>query len=73
MRIAIMFYAALVSGCAITSTSRSGPDGKPVHTVTATSGDAAYRKAKQLCPSGYRVLGNARSTALEYVVSVQCN
>ena len=73
MRIVAILFVLLASGCAITSTSRSGPDGKPVHTVTATSGDAAYRKAKELCPGGYRVLGNARSTALEYVVSIQCN
>lgn len=73
LRIVTILLAAILPGCAISSTSSSGPGGKPVHTVTATGADAAYRKAQQVCPSGYRVVGTVRATALEYSMSVQCN
>lgn len=63
----------LLSGCAITSSHDVGPNGQPVHFIDAMSASVAYRKAQQLCPSGYSLIGEPRMVSvMDYVMTVEC-
>ncbi len=63
----------LLSGCAITSSHHSGPNGRPVHWIDGTSASAAYTKAGKLCPHGYDILGAPMQVSvLDYVMTVEC-
>lgn len=65
--------AALLAGCAITSSHHSGPNGRPVHYIDGMTASAAYSKASELCPYGYTILGNPeQKTAFDYVMTVEC-
>lgn len=64
----------LLSGCAITSGHDSGPNGRPVYWIDGMSASAAYKKAQQLCPQGYKILGEPRQISImDYVMSIECN
>lgn len=65
--------AVLLSGCAMTSGYSKGPDGKPVHWIDGMSASVAYKKADELCPNGYKILGEPKqTTVLDYVMTVEC-
>lgn len=74
-KIALLIATAglLLSGCAITSSHDVGPNGQPVHFIDAMSASVAYRKAQQLCPAGYNILGEPRMiSVMDYVMTVEC-
>lgn len=69
----IVLGMSLLSGCAITSSHHSGPNGRPVHWIDGTSASAAYAKAGKLCPHGYDILGAPMQVSmLDYVMTVEC-
>lgn len=70
---AALAFALSATGCAITSGFHSGPNGRPVHYIDGMTAGVAYKKAAQLCPSGYEILGDPRqTTALDYEMTVEC-
>lgn len=73
MRPIIIVFCAALSSCAITSGNMRGPNGAPVHFIDGMSASVAYAKANQLCPSGYRILGEPRQTSVvDYEMTVEC-
>jgi hypothetical protein len=63
----------LLAGCAITSSHPSGPNGRPVHYIDGMSASVAFRKAQELCPHGYELLGAPRqSSPLDYEMTIEC-
>ncbi len=63
-----------LSGCAITSSHASGPNGKPVHYIDGMSAGVAYKKANELCPEGYEILGNPKQTSvIDYEMTIECD
>lgn len=69
----IVGSACILSGCAITSSADSGPDGRPVHFIDAMSASVAYQRAAEFCPHGYKLLGEPRQTTLvDYVMTIEC-
>lgn len=61
------------SGCAITSTAPIGPNGRPVHSIDAMSSGTAYKKAGELCPSGYHIIGKDGYTSpVDYEMTIEC-
>ena len=58
-------FTVVASGCAVAPAEPfNGPSGKQAFSITCTdsmgyqSTDACYKKAGQLCPSGYTIVGN---------------
>jgi hypothetical protein len=74
MRYFIVSAAAFaISACAITSGYSRGPNGGAVHMIDGMSAGVAYRKADQLCPSGYTILSNQGQTSVvDYIMTVEC-
>ncbi|MDH1766271.1 hypothetical protein N5D37_11480 [Comamonas aquatica] len=71
---AILCTGLLLSGCAITSGHDAGPNGRPVYWIDGMSAGVAYKKARQLCPQGYKILGEPRQiSVMDYVMSIECN
>ena len=65
--------ALALAGCAITSGHHSGPNGRPVHYIDGMSASVAFRKAQELCPHGYDILGAPRqSSPIDYEMTVEC-
>lgn len=65
--------ALLLTGCAITSSHHSGPNGRPVHYIDGMTASAAYSKANELCPQGYAILGAPeQKSVLDYVMTIEC-
>ena len=63
----------LISACAITSGSQTGPNGRPIHYIDATSAGVAYDKAGAFCPNGYDIIGNPEQISImDYVITVEC-
>jgi hypothetical protein len=63
-----------LSACAITSSSQSGPHGRPVHYIDGMTAAVAYDKAGALCPAGYDILGNPGQTSVvDYEMTVECH
>jgi len=62
-----------LAACAMTNTSHTGPNGKPVHYIDAMTSAAMWDKAGSMCPNGYNVLmGPQRSTAIDWEMSIEC-
>jgi len=73
MRIALLLPIIFLTGCAITSSAKTGPNGRPVHFIDAMSAGTAYNKAAALCPSGYAILGEPRQISImDYVMTIEC-
>lgn len=70
---AALALTALLAGCAITSSHDRGPGGQPVHFIDAMSAGTAYRKAQELCPGGYTLIGEPRMVSvMDYVMTIEC-
>jgi len=68
-----IFFLLSLGGCAITSTAPVGPNGRPVHSIDAMSSGTAYKKAGDLCPSGYYVIGKEGYTSpIDYEMTIEC-
>lgn len=73
MRTALILGVVLLSSCAITSGHKTGPNGRPVYFIDGMSASVAYRKASELCPMGYDLLGDPRQTSVvDYVMTIEC-
>lgn len=71
--IALWMIAAALAGCAMTSTSKTGPNGRPVHYIDAMTSAKMWDKASSLCPNGYNILmGPQRTTELDWEISIEC-
>lgn len=65
--------ALALTSCAITSGHRSGPSGQPVYYIDGMTAGVAYKKAQELCPGGYTLLGDPRQTSiLDYEMTIEC-
>lgn len=63
----------LMAGCAITSSSEFGPDGRAVHFIDGMSASVAYGKAAKFCPNGYDILGAPQQiSVLDYTMTIEC-
>ena len=72
--IAFMISAFGLSACAITSSSNTGPHGRPVHYIDGMSAAIAFNKAGALCANGYDILGEPKQTsAFDYEMTVECH
>lgn len=72
-RIALGMIAVAMAGCAITSSSKTGPNGRPVHYIDAMTSAAMWDKAGNLCPDGYNILmGPQRTSQVDWEMSVEC-
>lgn len=70
---AALALTTLLAGCAITSSHDRGPGGQPVHFIDAMSAGTAYRKAQELCPGGYMLIGEPRLiSVMDYVMTIEC-
>lgn len=70
---AVALLAMLLGGCAITSSSAHGPNGRPVMYIDATSAGVAFNKAASRCPNGYIILGEPRQESpVDYTMTVEC-
>lgn len=68
-----IFLVFLLSACAITSGSSTGPNGRPVHYIDGMSAGVAFNKAGELCPNGYDILGEPKQTSIiDYEMTVEC-
>jgi len=66
-------FLFLISACAITSSSQTGPNGRPIHYIDGTSAGVAYDTAGRLCPNGYDILGNPEQTSImDYEMTIEC-
>lgn len=71
--LAAFCVALTLTGCAITSSHHSGPNGRPVHYIDGMTASAAYSKAAELCPQGYAILGAPdQKSVLDYVMTIEC-
>lgn len=71
--VGVSLALALTTGCAMTSSHHSGPNGRPVHWIDGTSASAAYAKASKLCPMGYEILGAPNQVSVvDYVMTIEC-
>ena len=65
--------AVAISGCAITSSYKHGPNGGSVHMIDGMSASVAYRKADELCPNGYTIIAQeGQKSVMDYVMTVEC-
>ena len=72
-RIVLAVTAAALAGCAVTDTSKTGPNGRPVHAIDATSSSAMWDKASSLCPNGYNILmGPQKTSEIDWEMSIDC-
>ena len=68
-----LLASVTVGGCAITSSYGTGPNGKPVHYIDGMSAGVAYKKANELCPDGYEMLGHPKQTSvIDYEMTIEC-
>lgn len=66
-------FSLLASGCAITSSSERGPNGRAVHFIDGMSASVAFQKASEFCPYGYDILGEPRQiSVIDYTMTVEC-
>lgn len=65
--------AAALAGCVMTSTRKTGPNGRPVHYIDAMTSATMWDKASSLCPNGYNILmGPQRTTDVDWGISIEC-
>lgn len=64
MKIAVFAVAALLTGC-VQITHINGPDGRPAMVLRCgMQEDQCYKKAGELCPDGYDMVGGSVGMAI---------
>jgi len=53
----IITLLAVLSGCASVQGGVPGPDGRPIYAVHGSDPGPALKKAAQICPNGYNIVG----------------
>ena len=57
-----LLLAILVTGCEASVTDVRGPSGESAHVIRCSASESCYRKADELCESGYVLHSTAIST-----------
>jgi len=69
----LSLVTSVLGGCAMTSSHHSGPSGRPVHYIDGMTASVTYRKANELCPSGYDIIGQPEQRSpVDYVMTIEC-
>ncbi|AUT65785.1 hypothetical protein [Paraburkholderia terrae] len=72
-RIALGMIGAALAACAMTSTSQTGPNGRPVHHIDAMTSASMWDKAGSLCPNGYNIVMQPQETSsVDWEMAIEC-
>ncbi len=72
-KLIVLFGVFSLVACATASGVASGPNGKPIYFVEASTAELAFNKAGEKCPTGYSIVSNPTVNQYNnYIITVEC-